>query len=299
MTERPTPVILGTDFWWDCDDAVAIRVLSRMEKLGYVRLLGVAVNTRMEITAPAIDAFLQNEGYKDIPLGITQNVTVSKTKPVIQYRLAALDGRLRSNEECEDGVKLYRRLLAESKEPVDIIEIGFHPLLTGLLNSEADEFSPLSGEELIKKKVRKLWAMAGKWDDFITGKECNFSYYPFAIEASTVLCERWPTEITFLGWEVGNTVITGGALKKDDLLYLVISDLGFPNGRSSWDPLTVYLACIGNEEKAGFDTVRGRASLDPVNGYNHFEKYADGPHKFVVKKFPCSYYEEILNKIIE
>jgi hypothetical protein len=270
-----------------------------MEGLGSVRLLGVAVNTRMEITAPAIDAFLQNEGYKDIPLGITPNVTVSKTKPVIQHRLAALPGRLRSNAECEDGVKLYRRLLAESDEAVDIIEIGFHPLLTGLLNSKADECSPLSGEELIRKKVRKLWAMAGKWDDLLTGRECNFSYYPFAIEASTVLCERWPTEITFLGWEVGNTVITGGTLKKDDLLHKVISDLGFPTGRASWDPLTVYLACIGDEEKAGFDTVEGKASLDPVTGYNHFEKYEGGPHKYVVKKFDDRYYEDLINRIIE
>jgi hypothetical protein len=169
----------------------------------------------------------------------------------------------------------------------------------GLLNSKADEYSPLSGEELIKKKVRKLWAMAGKWDDLLTGRECNFSYYPFAIEASTVLCERWPTEITFLGWEAGNTVITGGTLKKDDLLHMVMSDLGFPMGRASWDPLTVYLACIGDEEKAGFDTVSGKASLDPVTGYNHFEKYEGGPHKYVVKKFEDRYYEDLINRIIE
>ena len=299
MKGSPTPVILGTDFWWDCDDAVAIRLLSRMEGRGYVRLLGVAVNTRMEITAPAIDAFLQNEGYKDIPLGITKMDMCLRSKPVIQYRLAALPGSHRANGECEDGVKLYRRLLSESAEKVDIIEIGFHPLLTGLLNSEADEFSPLSGEELIKKKVRKLWVMAGKWDDLVTGRECNFAFSPYGIEASTVLCERWPTEITFLGWEVGNTVITGGTLQKDDLLHKVISDLGFPDGRASWDPLTVYLACIGNEETAGFDTVSGRASVEPVTGYNHFEKYEGGPHKYVVKRFDDRYYEDQINKIIE
>lgn len=297
--KKQLPVILGTDFWWDCDDAVAIRLISRMEGLGYVKLLGVAVNTRMEITAPAIDAFLQNEGYTDIPLGITSTPVVGRTKPVIQYRLAALPGKHRRNEECEDGVKLYRRLLAVSKEKVDIIEIGFQNLLAGLLLSEGDEYSPLSGKDLIKEKVGKLWAMAGKWDDLVTGKECNFTAIPGASKAGKLICDEWPTEITFLGWEVGNTVISGGTLSKDDLLHHVISDLGFPGGRASWDPLTVYLACIHGENEAGFDTVSGKASLEVDTGYNHFEKFNGGPHKYVVKKFADSYYEDILNKIIQ
>ena len=299
MKKRPIPVILGTDFWWDCDDAVAIRLLSRMEKRGYVRLLGVAVNTRMEITAPAIDAFLKNEGYTDIPLGIISDFIGGKTKPVIQHRLAALPGKHRQNEECEDGVKLYRRLLAASTERVDIIEIGFHKLLAALLLSGPDEYSRLCGADLIKEKVGKAWIMAGKWDDLVSGRECNFTAIDGATKASGRICEQWPTEITFLGWEVANTVISGGTLKKDDLLYHVISDLGFPCGRASWDPLTVYLACINDEGEAGFDTVRGKASLEEETGYNHFDAYADGPHKYVIKKFPDSYYEDILNKIIE
>ena len=35
--KKYTPVILGTDFWTDCDDAVAIRLIAEMEKMGYVK----------------------------------------------------------------------------------------------------------------------------------------------------------------------------------------------------------------------------------------------------------------------
>ena len=297
--KKAVPVILGTDFWTDCDDAVAIRLLARMEKKGYVRLIGVGINACMEASAPAVDAFLQNEGYENLPLGIDLEAGDFTGKPHIQYPLAALPGKHRSNEECENAVKLYRRLLAASDERVDIIEIGFPQILSGLIRSEGDEISPLSGLELVKEKVGKTWVMAGKWDDLEQGREHNFENNQRSRTAGKILCDEWPTEITFLGWEVGNTVITGGTLKKDDLLYSVIADHGSPNGRSSWDPMMVYIACLGDEEKAGFDTVCGKAALEEETGINHFDKLEDGPHKFVVKKYDDNYYKDIINKIIE
>ncbi len=297
--KKYTPVILGTDFWTDCDDAVALRLIAEMEKMGYVRLIGVGINACMEASAPAVDAFLQNEGYTDMPLGIDLEAGDFTGKPHIQYPLAALPGKHRKNTECENGIKMYRRLLSEATEKVDIIEIGFPQILSGLLRSEADEYSPLSGTALVKEKVGKLYMMAGKWDDLVSGREHNFENNQRSRTAGKIVCDEWPTEITFLGWEVANTVISGGTLRKDDLLYSVIADHGSPNGRSSWDPLMVYIACLGDEKAAGFDTVSGKASLEEDTGINHFDKLENGPHKFVVKKYPDSYYEDILNKIVD
>ena len=36
--------ILGTDWWTDCDDAVALRMLTRAHRAGEIRLLGIALN---------------------------------------------------------------------------------------------------------------------------------------------------------------------------------------------------------------------------------------------------------------
>lgn len=41
-------VILGTDWWTDCDDAVAVRLLANLHRAGHLRLLGVAVSGCME-----------------------------------------------------------------------------------------------------------------------------------------------------------------------------------------------------------------------------------------------------------
>lgn len=299
MLKRPLPVILGTDFWTDCDDAVAIRVLAEMEKRGYVRLLGVGINACMEVSAPAVDAFLQSEGYLDVPLGIDAEATDFTGVPRLQYPLAALPGKHRTNSECEDAVSLYRRLLSQSKETVDIIEIGFPQVLSGLLASKPDGYSPLCGEELIKEKVGKLWIMAGKWDDLENGKEHNFENNDRSRTAGKAVCDGWPTEITFLGWEAASSVISGGTLKEGDLLRSVMKSIGCEKGRSSWDPLLVYTACVHSEEEAGFDTVSGKASLDEKTGINHFDIFDGGRHRFVVKKFGDAYYSDILNKIIE
>ena len=103
----------------------------------------------------------------------------------------------------------------------------------------------------------------------------------------------------FLGWEVGDPVITGDKLSHDDYLWEAMNDHGFPNGRSSWDPMLVYLAILGDAEKAGYNVVTGKASLEIDTGKNHFEENPNGIHSYVVKKYPDSYYADIINDLIK
>ena len=147
-------LILGTDWWTDCDDAVALRLLCREVKARKVNLLGIGINACMEYSVASVRGFLRAEGIENIPLGIDSDATdCGGGKPPYQKRLAenwCPDG---SNSDAEDAVRLYRRLLAESEERVEIMEIGFLQVVVGLLESAADDISPLSGMELVKKKV--------------------------------------------------------------------------------------------------------------------------------------------------
>ncbi|HOL79737.1 MAG TPA: hypothetical protein PLA10_06915 [Clostridiales bacterium] len=265
-----------------------------MRKKGLVNVLGIGINACTELSVPSLHAFLKAEGFPDIEIGIDREGTDFPGKNTYQHRLAAMEGKHKTNDECLDAVKLYRKVLSQADEKVDIAEIGFETILAGLLKSNPDEFSPLSGIELIKQKVNKLWLMAGKWDDLSTGYEYNFSANQRARVASSYVCDKWPTEITYLGFEVGEKVITGGSLLDGDILKDVLTAYGHPSGRSSWDPMLVLLACINDEEKAGYYIKRGRASLDIATGYNHFVFDANGPHRFVIKKFPDSFYADMI-----
>ena len=166
------------------------------------------------------------------------------------------------------------------------------------MKSGADDISPKSGMELLREKVSKMWVMAGKWD--ADGeKENNFCRNARSRVAGEELCRLCPVPITFLGWEVGFDVITGGAfLGEGDPLYGVLCDHGSASGRSSWDPMLVLLALIGDEEKAGYSTVRGFATVDVETGANHFQEDESGSHVYVVKQKENAFYEKAINEII-
>ena len=291
--------ILGTDWYTDCDDVVAVRILSRFVKAGKANLLGVCINTCQENSVASLKGFFRSEGLDNVAIGIDRNGPNNK-KGLYQPRLANDFCPTVTNDEAENGVSLYRRLLASSTEKVDIMEIGFTQVVAELLKSEPDEYSDKNGIDLVKEKVNRLWMMAGKWD-VDGGMEYNFNAYPATRQGAALICQICPVPITFLGYEIGADVITGGnkALACDDTLYKAMLDHGSGNGRSSWDPMLVLMALTGSEEESGYTTVSGYASVDPETGANHFKNDQNGPHRYVVKKFENEYYQDKINALIK
>ena len=290
--------ILGTDWWTDCDDAVAVRILARAHKAGEICIKGIAINACMEYSVSSLEGFLNAEEVYNIPLGIDLDATDFGGNPPYQKRLSALSSRYRSNSDACDAVKLYRQILSNSEEKLEIIEIGYLQVIADVLKSGPDDISSLSGRELVAEKVSKFWVMAGKGDE-ANGKENNFARNERSRAAGHYFCQVCPVPVTFLGWEIGYDVVTGGILDKRDILYKVLCDHNSPNGRSSWDPMLALMAVIGKEEKAGYDVVRGTASVNASSGANQFCVKESGKHFYVVKKRNNEYYRDLIDKKIQ
>ena len=137
--------------------------------------------------------------------------------------------------------------------------------------------------------------MAGKWDEN-GGKEYNFYKNELTRQSGADLCAFWPTPITFLGYEIGESVISGKNLPDGDLLKQVMTDHGSINGRSSWDPMLVLLALAGEPEKAGYKCVYGKASVNAVDGSNYFTVDPSGSHRYVIKLHDDSFYANEIDK---
>ncbi len=282
-------IILGTDWWTDCDDCVAVRLLCSAHKAGDIELLGIGLNACMEYSAASLNAFLTAEGLADIPIGIDLDGTDFRgTNLMYQKPLAEnYPHAISRNEDVENSVDMYIRLLEEANEPVDIIEIGFCQVLAGVL-----EKAP----ELFAKKVRRLYVMAGRWD-MQDGSEHNFNNNPRSRMGGHILCEKCPSPITFLGYEVGNTVLSGDSLPDNHILTFCLTHYGcIETGRWSWDPMTVLLALADTPADAGYKTVKGRAYVSPETGKNRFTEDASGPHEYVVKMCDDTYYREEIQK---
>lgn len=290
--------LLGTDWWDDCDDVVALRILARAHKAGRIDLKAVAINVCKEDSVSSLDGFLQLEEIENIPIGIDRNATDFEGRPTYQNYLKQFATRYRSNDEAEDGVRLYRRIMAESQETIEIVEIGYLQILSNVLESPPDDISEKSGLELVKEKVSKIWIMGGKWDED-GGVENNLARNARAKAAAEAVCRLCPVSITFLGFEVGADVISGDNLNQDDFLHLAMCEHGSGNGRNSWDPMLVALAITGSEAQAGYETIKGTAMVEPLTGANYFKPSEKGRHQFVVRKYAPEYYQETINLLIK
>ncbi len=287
-------IILGTDWGEDSDDCIAVRLLARAHKKGEIKLLGVGINTLTDYSAPSLHRFLEKEGVM-CEIGIDKACPHEIKHVTYQKRLAAETDK--TNGNFHDAVRLYRRLISESDGPVEVIEVGFLQVICATLMSSPDDISDKTGLELFRENVKKIWIMGGRWDTD-GGREYNFCAYPFAAEASHTFISHCPTPITFLGYEVGAGLLTGDKLADDDFLRIALIDHGAVNGRESWDPMLAALALTNNNEKAGYRTVRGIASVD-TEGKNHFTESSDGKDEYVIKAKDDRYYSDLINEMIK
>ncbi len=302
-TPAPRNVILDTDWFTDVDDVMAVRALIRLHQRGILHLLGACISAVYPQSARSLDAFLQAHGV-DVPVAITRDDLGLKTPgPSYQKFLSALPSKYAGNDATETPVRLYRRLLASSSTPVEVLSIGFANNLAALLESPGDDLSPLPGVELVRRKASHLWMMAGAWPE---GREYNLSGgddgNPAIARVGSLVLEKWPVPLTFLGFEVGFPLLSGGDLPEGDLLrqamvayqqtpgynlggaYPNQSWQGKPKAHFSWDPMLVLLAGgVLSPDNGRFRTVRGHASSDPITAQNSFVQDPNGPHEYVVK----------------
>ncbi|MBO7298230.1 MAG: nucleoside hydrolase [Kiritimatiellae bacterium] len=287
-------IILDTDWGGDCDDVVAARLLANAHKSGEINFIGCIINDCRPYSVRSLDAFLLLSGI-DIPIGMDFNAKDFDDEGAYQKRMVDnFKSKYATETDAEPAVRAYRRMLATSSDKVEIVAIGFTQVLADLLESEADDISPLNGMELVKEKVAHLWDMGGRWDG-VNPREYNFVANARSISGAHRMCANWPTPITFLGWEVGDSVHTGGNIPEDDPLRKALIDYRCEGGRSSWDPMTALLAVVGDPEKAGYRTVCGRAFAEKGTGICSFVEDANGPHRYVVKLHPDAWYEEQIN----
>ena len=291
----PINILHGTDWWTDCDDVAALRLLCRAHKDGRINLCCVGIDSVMQYSAPSVSAFLVNEGV-NAPIGVDFSAVRKGKNCKYQKLLASYPHTVRANIDCIPAYRLYRKTLAALDGKAQITEVSFPQIIMQLMQSDPDEFSPLSGMELVKEKVEKIWLMAGRWDRS-PGREYNLSAYPVCCVAGHYICENAPVPLVFLGFEVGMDVITGDTVPEEDMLKKAFYAHGSANGRSSWDPMLIHAAVCQDLAQAGYAAVYGTAHVDPVTGDNTFTP-GEGTHCYLVKTRPNAFYAENINRIL-
>lgn len=299
---RPVSVIFDTDMGPDYDDVGAITLLHAYADSGQARILATIASTKYPKVTQVLSVLNTYFGRPELPIGVPkgQAITAKDAQHWSDTLVARYPHKVRSNEEVPDAVTLYRQILAKQPDhSVTIISVGFFTNLANLLASKSDQYSKLSGRELVTQKVRQLVSMAGK---FPSGKE--FNVY-MDTPASKVVFANWPTPVLLSGFEIGEKIHSGLALTQNTRIqrspvkdvFRICLPLAKEdkNGRMSWDQTAVL---VGVKGYAPYYTVKpGRLTLNN-DGSNGWDGAGKG-HQYLVEKMPVPQVEKLINNLMQ
>lgn len=297
---KPVPVIFDTDMATDYDDVGAITLLHYYADHGQAKILATIASTKYPRVAAVLSVLNTCFKRPDIPIGVPSENASTDADPQkwSDSITAKYPHKIRSNSEAMDAVKLYRKILAQQPDnSVTMITVGFFTNVVNLLKSGADKYSPLTGLELVNKKVAKLVSMAGKYPSGIEYNMANDSL------ASKYVFSHWTKPIIFSGFEIGEKIHTGLPLIHNDKIVndpvKDVFSISIPkstddaNGRMSWDETAVFVAIHGPAPY--YKLMPGKVKI-AADGSDTWE--TQGNQFYLLATRPPAEMEKVINDLI-
>jgi purine nucleosidase len=295
MAVEPVPLIFDTDICGDCDDVLALGMIHALQSRCLCTLLAVTISVDHDLTAPFVDAVNTFYEQGDIPIGVVGKGGVVEKSEFLSLVAEQDSGRFRyrhnlvSNESATDATALLRATLAgQADHSVVIAQVGFSTNLARLLDSRADASSPLTGRELVERKVKLLSLMAGAFQPI----EGNRRYLEYNIvkdvASARILAERWPTAMVYSGFEIGIALPYPAVSIERDYSYVPHHPLAEayirrnppPHNRPTWDLTSVLYAVL--PDRGYFDvSPRGTVTVES-DGFTRFDDNPNGKHRYLI-----------------
>lgn len=209
-SEFPKKIIFDSDMGSDVDDGLALSVLHSLANRGEIELLAVTSSNGCELVPRYMRMLNSYYGRPSIPIGMPDQPANNLESNHMEPALAQCEKLWVANPDepvvFERAVPLLRRMLAEAPDQsVTVLMTGFATNLARLLDSPADDISPLTGKELIAKKVELFVCIGGAFIDEL--KEHCENNIRFDIPAARRVAADWPSPIVWSGCENGRKMI--------------------------------------------------------------------------------------------
>lgn len=260
-------VIFDTDIGGDIDDAGAMAVLHALADRGEINILAVGIVNGHENAAPYTDAINTWYGRPDLPVGVIKHGAPFSRDKYMAGVVKSYPHDLTA-AAAPDAARLYRRILAAQPDrSVTLVAVGPATNIRNLLNSAPDEHSPLSGVELMRRKI-KFYAAGGNGNGGLPNGKCGWNYHMDTASAKEELAklpEDFPT--VFAGGSGGKLKIgscyfnapAGHIIRKSYEAYFG----GKPDmDRPTWDQLRLFYASRPSARNLYETSAPGQILLD-------------------------------------
>ncbi len=299
-SSRAKAVIIDTDFASDSDDVIAVRLAMCLQDAEMLDIRGIALSTTYSRSPLAVHSLCYQDGYGSIPVAMD---TSGNGVQVHTEYVDVMSEMARSRSDYDQPVQMYRRILSESDTKVNIITLGFLQNIQVLMNSKPDQYSPLTGRELISEKVDTLYITGGN----STGKP-SFNFYwtgEKVINAARDVSKEFPARVVFLQSDLGDDTFCGQFYQTKDSNHRdIVTKALYANdqygGVVAWDVFSIWCAAqdINNNLDASF------LELEPGNQYvshtgaTQWTADSNGRHYKMYKRMQGSYYSQIMNGLL-
>ncbi len=298
---KPTQIIFDTDMGNDVDDLMALQMLLTYRERREIDLLAITSVKANPLSLKFIDGYLKYCGVGWIDMGYVYdgpNPTPGKFLTKVLSATPAMKSNMTpTGGAMPVGYKMIRKKLAEaSNKSVIIVAVGPLTNIRRLLESEPDIYSPLSGVELVKRKVKFFSIMGGGFDN--SYREWNLKQ---DIESAQITFAKSPSPIIVSGYEIGKNLPYPcekilerfGADHPMRMSYELF--LPMPHNRSTYDLTSVLCAVEGSETYFSLSQ-RGTIAVDDT-GLTTFEESKEGKHQYLI--LDPNNKERIIERLIE
>ncbi len=272
-------IIFDTDMGNDVDDVMALDLLLKYHEAGKINLLAIMGNRQAESCCAFIDMYDTWFGYPNIPIGqvINGSNPTPEEKSYAQKTLSMqVDGKPMFKTTNSDqraypnAVDLYRKILAKAaNKSIVIVSVGFSSNLSRLMETQGDQYSPLNGMELLKRKVSYISVMAA---NFLPGAKPEYNVWN-DVPAARKLFTQSPVPLVFGTFDLGKKILYPATSIQNDFKWTTNhpfvkayeSYKQMPYDRPTWDPISALYALEPNN---GFFSLseKGTISVDDKGG---------------------------------
>ena len=301
-------LIYDDDCSQDVDCVATLPILHTLEDRGEVKILAMLADSADPMSAPVMRVFAKYAGHPKMLIGANQTNDPATAlcaknqcnESVWAEKLVARFDAGDTRAKYSDCATVYRRALAKQPDhSVDVVVTGFATCLNQLLATRADGISPLSGAGLVKRKVKLLSVMGGRYP---SGIEWNFECDAPGFHA---LFARWTRQdgyppVYLNGFTNGEDVMAGAPA---DALETVNPTryglrLAGTDRRPMWDMLSVLFAVRGAAyEETTYFTVSasGMVVVDAKTGADTWSAGIDAGHYVITNAVA----DEVFSKLFD
>lgn len=256
---KPEKIIFDNDIGTDCDDAGALLLLHRLCDLGEAELVAITHCFATPHVAGCLDAICRHEGRR-VPIGINYESEPPEGDTYAEKICKEFENGYPPedfyNKKIPDTLSVLRKSLAEAEDgEITLVVTGMLDSMARLIMSGPDEYSPLSGRELVMKKIKRTVIMGGRFFEtwpmpIFSGitpdtREATWEWNIKCTRdgAANVALDNWCGEIIFSSFEIGVYIKTLVGYKKradaNDPTARIYEIHNGDTGRASWDLCTV------------------------------------------------------------